>query len=128
MISFKNSLFAIAFTISACQSVFAQEIDYIGYVEQLSEQLRQESNMHARNAINSYRQETGDWNTPDQQVLNYLMAESQRQNPAFYQQLRQRAGTRKAAGVGRDCALDRPRPARIRSGRGRTGADARRGA
>ncbi len=81
-------LFAIALTCCSCQNTFAQ--DYIGYVEQLAAEAGQRAQMHAQNAIQAYRQQTGDWSTPDQQVFNYLVAESQRQNPGFYADLQQR--------------------------------------
>ncbi|MCF7983494.1 MAG: hypothetical protein K9L70_03745 [Thiohalocapsa sp.] len=84
----KPFLLALAIGPSAWQLASAQ--DYVGYVEQLAAQAGQQAQMHAQNAIQLYRQQTGDWSTPDQQVLAYLDAMSRQQNPGFYSDLQQR--------------------------------------
>lgn len=89
MKALRTCLFAFALGLTACQFTFAQ-VDYIAEVQRLADEAGQRANMHAMNAVNAYRQETGDWSTPDQQVYNYLVAESQRQNPGFYADLQQR--------------------------------------
>jgi hypothetical protein len=68
----------------------AQAQDYIGYVEQLAAQAGQQARMHAQNAIMAYRQQTGDWSTPDEQVFAYLDAMARQQNPGFYADLQAR--------------------------------------
>ncbi len=89
MKALKTCLFAFAMGLTACQFTFAQ-VDYVAEVQRLADETGQRANMHAQNAVNAYRQETGDWSTPDQQVYNYLVAQSQRQNPGFYADLQQR--------------------------------------
>ncbi len=68
----------------------AHSQDYIGYVEQLAAEAGQRAQMHAQNAVSAYREQTGDWSTPDQQVLDYLVALSREQNPGFYADLQRR--------------------------------------
>ncbi len=86
---FKSILLAFALGLLACQFTYAQ-VDYVAQVQRLADEAGQRANMAAQNAVNAYRQQTGDWSTPDQQVYNYLVAESQRQNPGFYADLQQR--------------------------------------
>ncbi|MEM7454849.1 MAG: hypothetical protein AAF456_10915 [Planctomycetota bacterium] len=88
MKAIKFCLFTFALGMIACQSASAQ--DYIGYVEQLAAQAGQRAEMHAMNAINIYRQETGDYQTSDQQVWAYLDAMARQQNPGFYADLQAR--------------------------------------
>jgi hypothetical protein len=73
---------------SAASQTLAQ--DYIGQVAAIQRQLQQEADMHARQAVQSYRQQTGDYSNSDQAILEYLVAESRRQNPAWYADLQQR--------------------------------------
>lgn len=80
----------LALTIGSCAWQAANGQDYVGYVEQLAAQAGQRAQMHAQNAITMYRQQTGDWSTPDQQVLARLDAMSRQQNPGFYSDLQQR--------------------------------------
>ncbi|NEX21101.1 hypothetical protein G3480_12395 [Thiorhodococcus mannitoliphagus] len=82
--------FLLALTIGPCAWQAANGQDYVGYVEQLAAQAGQRAQMHAQNAITLYRQQTGDWSTPDQQVLAHLDALSRQQNPGFYSDLQQR--------------------------------------
>ena len=89
MKALKICLFAFALGLTACQFTFAQ-VDYLAEVQRMADEAGQRANMHAMNAVNAYRQETGDWSTPDQQVFNYLVAESRRQNPGWYADLQQR--------------------------------------
>jgi hypothetical protein len=77
----------LALFIGSCAWQLANGQDYIGYVEQLAAQAGQQAQMHAQNAITAYRQQTGDWSTPDQQVFEYLDAMSRQQNPGFYSDL-----------------------------------------
>ncbi|EGV32872.1 hypothetical protein ThidrDRAFT_0992 [Thiorhodococcus drewsii AZ1] len=85
-----SSLFILAGALGALAALPANSQDYIGYVEQLAAQAGQQAQMHAQNAISAYRQQTGDWSTPDQQVLDYLTALSRQQNPGFYADLQRR--------------------------------------
>ena len=64
--------------------------DYIAMVEQMAQDAGRRAEMYARNAIQIYRQETGDWSTPDQQVWAYLDALARQQNPGFYADLQRR--------------------------------------
>ena len=79
---------AVASVVVSGPNIQAQ--DYIAYVEQLAAQAGQRAEAHAQNAIAIYRQQTGDWTTPDQQVFAYLDQLARRQNPQFYANLRQR--------------------------------------
>ncbi|MBL8891052.1 MAG: hypothetical protein JNL67_13805 [Planctomycetaceae bacterium] len=79
-------LVAMAFT--GTGSIWAQ--DPMAYVQQLQNELRERANSQMQQAIQSYRQSTGDYANSDEAVWNYLVAESQRQNPAWYANLKQR--------------------------------------
>jgi hypothetical protein len=81
-------IFAGTLGILASPPVLCQ--DPIAYVEQLAAQLGQQAQMQGQYAISAYRQQTGDWSTPDQQVLDYLVAVSRQQNPGFYADLQRR--------------------------------------
>ncbi len=89
MSAFKTSLLAVALGFVVSQSSMAQ-IDYVAYVGQLAAQAGQQAAYHEQEAIRLYRQQSGDWSTPDQQVIAYLVAESRQQNPEWYAGLRQR--------------------------------------
>ena len=89
MSAFKSCLLALALGLVVSQSSMAQ-FDYIGYVGQLAAEAGQRANYHEQEAIRLYRQQSGDWSTPDQQVMAYLVAESRQQNPEWYANLRQR--------------------------------------
>ena len=84
----RRCLLAFFLGVALCHAAYGQ--DYIGYVEQLAADAGRRAQMHAYDAVQSYRQQTGDWTTPDQQVFDYLVAESRRQNPGFYADLQQR--------------------------------------
>jgi len=73
---------------SACHWACGQ--DYIAYVEQLSQNLQQQANQSAAQAVYLYRQQTGDYTSSDQEIYNYLVAESRRQNPGWYADLQRR--------------------------------------
>lgn len=64
--------------------------DPLEYVKQLRREVQQRADSQARQAVQLYRQETGDYSTSDQAVFDYLVAESRRQNPAWYADLKQR--------------------------------------
>ena len=81
---------ALGLTLLAIGSRTAQAQDYVAYVEQLAAQAGQRAQMHAQNAVRIYREQTGDWTTPDAQVFAYLDQMARRQNPGFYANLRQR--------------------------------------
>jgi hypothetical protein len=53
--------------------------------QQIQETQRYQEQLQAQ-TIQSYRQETGDYSTPDAQVFNYLQQQYYAQNPAAYQQ------------------------------------------
>ena len=89
MSAFKSCLLALALGLVVSQTSMAQ-FDYIGYVGQLAAEAGQRANYHEQEAIRLYRQQSGDWSTPDQQVMAYLVAESRQQNPEWYANLRQR--------------------------------------
>ncbi len=88
MSAFKSCLLALALGFVVSQAAMAQ-VDYVAYVEQLAAEAGQRANYHEQEAIRLYRQETGDWSTPDQQVFAYLVAQSRQQNPGWYANLRQ---------------------------------------
>ncbi|MCC7334831.1 MAG: hypothetical protein IT422_07035 [Pirellulaceae bacterium] len=88
MSAFKSCLLALTLGFIVSQTAMAQ-VDYIGYVEQLAAEAGQRAQYHEQEAIRLYRQQSGDWSTPDQQVIAYLVAESRRQNPGWYANLRQ---------------------------------------
>lgn len=85
----KSTLLAFSALLFWGQFAVAQEDPY-ATINRLMEECRQRTEYHARNAINSYRQQTGDYRTPDAQVMAYLVQLSKRQNPDFYRRLRQR--------------------------------------
>jgi hypothetical protein len=68
----------------------AKAQDYIAQVQQIQNELRQQADMHAAQAVQAYRQETGDWTTPDQQVFDWLVYQSRQANPGFYADLANR--------------------------------------
>lgn len=83
---------ALILTVSLMSATAAQAQyqDPYAYVDQLVAEAGQRAQMHAQNAVMAYRQQTGDWSTPDQQVFAYLDQMARQQNPAFYANLQQR--------------------------------------
>lgn len=79
----------VAGLVFADRSAMAQE-DPMAYVQRLAEETRQRAQESAFNAVMAYRHQTGDWNTPDQQVFDYLVQQSRQANPGFYADLEQR--------------------------------------
>lgn len=83
-------LIAMTFVGTIQQNASAQQVDYIGYVERLAAQAGQRAQQHARRAIQLYRQQSGDYQSSDQAVYNYLVKMSRQQNPGWYNNLKQR--------------------------------------
>ncbi len=69
-------------------SVVAQ--DPMAQIQQIRNELQQQASSQMQQAIQSYRQESGDYQNSDEAVWNYLVAESRRQNPGWYADLKQR--------------------------------------
>lgn len=85
----KACLLTIVVAIASYSSAYAQ-MDPIAYVEAMADYYGQRAAAAGNEAVLIYRQQTGDWSTPDQQVLEYLTIQSRLQNPAWYADLQQR--------------------------------------
>ncbi len=73
-----------------CGTDMALAQDPMAYIQQLQREVRERADSQMRDAIQSYRQESGDYSNSDQAVWEYLVAESRRQNPGWYANLKQR--------------------------------------
>ena len=89
MKTIKFFLLALILGTVATQSVQAQ-MDPLEYVQRLEQQFGMQAEMYARQAVEAYREETGDYDTPDLQVWNHVDAMARQQNPGFYQNLQAR--------------------------------------
>ncbi|MEM7454850.1 MAG: hypothetical protein AAF456_10920 [Planctomycetota bacterium] len=88
MKAIKFCLFAIALGMITVSSASAQ--DYVGMLDQMIADIDQQNAARAQFIVNSYRQQTGDWNSSPQQILAHVEAQSRMNNPQFYNNLRQR--------------------------------------
>ena len=89
MKTIKFFLLALILGTVATQSVQAQ-MDPLEYIQRLEQQFGMQAEMYARQAVEAYREETGDYDTPDLQVWNHVDAMARQQNPDFYQNLQAR--------------------------------------
>lgn len=85
----KSCVLTLIVAVATHSSANAQ-MDPIAYVESVANYYRQQAESAGNEAIQCYRQQTGDWSTPDQQVLDYLIYQSRQQNPGWYADLQQR--------------------------------------
>jgi hypothetical protein len=85
----KACLLAVVVAIASHTSASAQ-MDPIAYVEAIANYYGQQAAAAGNEAVLTYRQQSGDWSTPDQQVLDYLIYQSRQQNPGWYADLKQR--------------------------------------
>ena len=81
---------ALLLSIGAWAASSASAQDHIANVAAIQRQFEQEAAMLRQQSIQSYRQQTGDYQNSDQAIYEYLVAESRRQNPAWYSGLKQR--------------------------------------
>jgi len=89
--SMRRAILTAALALLAiCVTTPAMAQDPMAQIQQLLDEGRQHANSQMQQAIQSYRQETGDYQNSDEAVWNYLVAESRRQNPEWYANLKQR--------------------------------------
>jgi hypothetical protein len=81
-------LFSLALGVFNINTSFAQ-MDPMVAIEQLQQQANRNVNQSQRQAVEMYRRQSGDYRTPDNQVVQYLLKRAHQQNPqwsANYQQ------------------------------------------
>lgn len=64
--------------------------DYIEQVAAIQRHFQQQADMHGYEAVQSFRQRTGDNYSSDEAILEYLIAESRRQDPVWFENLQRR--------------------------------------